>query len=116
MEINRRNFIKASSMAGAGMILPSLSEAQEDLPKGKTPFDSKLNIGFIGTGLRGQGSLGLALRRDDCNVVAICDPDAHMIERTKVIFKKNTINHYPAYLTKEKKITSICSRWRIWMR
>ncbi len=89
MEINRRKFLKTSSLAGAGLALPGLNSNPNPFAPGKTPFKSSLNLGFIGTGLRGQGNLDLALRRKDCNVVAICDPDPHMIGLTKAIFDKH---------------------------
>lgn len=40
---------------------------------------SKINLGFIGTGLRGQSHVELALMRNDCEVLAIADPDARMV-------------------------------------
>ncbi|MCB0707332.1 MAG: Gfo/Idh/MocA family oxidoreductase [Saprospiraceae bacterium] len=41
---------------------------------------SKLQLGFIGVGLRGQNHVELALRRNDCEVVAICDIQQVMID------------------------------------
>ncbi len=70
----RREFIKSAALAGAGFtILPSsvaLSKNQA----------SKVRLGFIGVGLRGQNHLDLALKRDDVTVVAICDIQQRMID------------------------------------
>jgi hypothetical protein len=70
--ISRGKFIKMTAMAGtAATILPS-----------KVVFgspNSKLRIGMIGVGLRGQDHLGLLLQRDDVEVPAICDIQQVMI-------------------------------------
>ena len=88
MEINRRKFLQTSTLAGAGIALGS-STAAAPAPKPRTPLKSTINLGFIGTGLRGQSNLNLVLKRDDCKVIAICDPDPVMIDRTKALFGKN---------------------------
>ena len=49
---------------------------------------SKLKIGVIGTGLRGQWMINLFLDRPDVEISAICDIDGKMIEMTKEIFRK----------------------------
>ena len=70
---SRRDFIKTTAVAGAAItILPShvFSKSAE----------SKIKLGFIGVGLRGQNHLKLALKRDDVDVVAICDIQQRMID------------------------------------
>jgi len=70
---SRRDFIRTMATGGAGLsLLPTLSFAQAK--------DVKLRLGFIGVGFRGQGHLGLALRRDDVEVVAICDVQQRMMD------------------------------------
>ena len=49
---------------------------------------SKLKIGVIGTGLRGQWMINLFLDRPDVEISAICDIDDKEIEMTKEIFRK----------------------------
>lgn len=74
MNTNRRNFIKTSTVAGLGLsILPSGIVFSKDK-------DSKVRLGFIGVGLRGQNHLELALKRTDTEVVAICDLQQRMID------------------------------------
>ena len=72
----RRDFLKTTAIAGAGATLlhgyPSLAQA----PPGK------VRLGFIGVGLRGQSHLELALRRSDTEVVAICDIQQSMMDRS----------------------------------
>jgi predicted dehydrogenase len=77
---SRRDFIKKSAIAGLGLSalsMPGFSNIKE----------SKVRIGFIGVGLRGQNHLQLALERNDVEVVAICDIQQPMIDMSKEIFK-----------------------------
>lgn len=79
----RRNFIRRSAVAGAALsILPS----SIILAKDKEP---KVRLGFIGVGLRGQNHLDLALRRNDVEVVAICDVQERMINMSKEMIKSS---------------------------
>jgi predicted dehydrogenase len=80
--INRKTFLKQSAFSAAGMlILPSsIVFAKSDA--------QKIKIGFIGTGLRGQDHVELALRRDDVEIVAICDIQQVMIDSTLELFNK----------------------------
>jgi predicted dehydrogenase len=74
MNTNRRNFIKTSAVAGLGLsILPSEIVFSKDK-------DTKVKLGFIGVGLRGQSHLELALKRTDTEVIAICDVQPIMID------------------------------------
>lgn len=83
---NRRKFLQTSALASAGIAVPiTTSKASAALTK--TPAKSKINIGIMGSGFRGQGHIGLALNREDCEVIAVADIDDRMIERTKQIFK-----------------------------
>lgn len=72
--MNRKDFIKNTGMAAASFaILPTGSLFASSL-------DPKLRMAIIGVGLRGQDHLELLLRRDDVEVVAICDVDARMLK------------------------------------
>jgi predicted dehydrogenase len=94
---SRRSFLQKATLSTAALALPKLSQGEAigsqaqsapvALPNGM-PKD-KLRIGFIGTGLRGQGHVELALLRSDCEVVAIAEPDAGMLaEALKLIQEK----------------------------
>lgn len=74
---SRRDFIKTAALAGVGFsILPNgIIQVKDE--------DQKVRLGFIGVGLRGQHHLGLALRRNDVEVVAICDVQQRMIDMSK---------------------------------
>jgi predicted dehydrogenase len=81
--MNRKNFVKNSGMAAASISLwpgSSLSAMSAD---------QKVKIAIIGVGGRGQGHLELALRRQDVEVVAICDIDEQMLNSAKKIVTKS---------------------------
>ncbi len=79
--MNRANFLKMTALAGTAFtVLPS------KVVFGKP--NTKLNIGIIGTGLRGQELLRLSLQRNDTDVTAICDIQQVMIESALRLFDK----------------------------
>jgi predicted dehydrogenase len=73
---NRRDFLKASTLAGAGMLASQTgfwvggAEAAQERRPG--PND-RLNIGIIGAGGQGGGNLRNVARTE--NIVALCDVD-----------------------------------------
>ena len=72
--MNRRDFLRTTSIATAGAtLLPSYLYALAPEVK---PI---LRLGFIATGLRGQNHLELMLQRSDVEIVALADPQAHMM-------------------------------------
>lgn len=93
MSFNRRKFIKTSAIAGMGMAaIPGVSEllaqpAGTIAQSGRKPV-SKLKLGFIAVGLRGRSTMGLALRRNDCEVTCIADPDKNAIEAALQMFER----------------------------
>ncbi len=82
-KLNRRSFLQKAALAGAALSVPNLDAAENATAatRSGTPraFKSKIGLGFIGTGLRGQDHVGEALLRNDCEVVAIADPDPRMV-------------------------------------
>tara|TARA_B100000676_G_scaffold295075_1_gene333783 strand:- start:2163 stop:3518 length:1356 start_codon:yes stop_codon:yes gene_type:complete len=78
--LNRRKFIKTTAvLSSASLLKPSFAFSGSL---------SKLKIGVIGTGLRGQWMINLFLDRPDVEISAICDIDDKMIAMTKEIFRK----------------------------
>ena len=77
----RRDFLKATTVAGVGLsLLPSDIFA--------IAADSKVRLGFIGVGFRGQSHLELALNRNDVEIVAICDVQQAMIDMSLQMIHK----------------------------
>ena len=72
--INRRDFVKNSAIAGAG-----LSLSTDSIKAWSAAKKSTVRVGMIGVGLRGQSHLELFLRRDDTEIVAMADPDKEMM-------------------------------------
>lgn len=71
--MKRRKFIAKSLVYSSGAaFLPHLAKSQ-------SIQQTKVRLGFIGVGLRGRDHLGMALYRDDVEIVAICDIDPNAI-------------------------------------
>ncbi len=85
MPIHRRDLLKAGAGAAIGAsVWPRFLVADE----GRARPDKKLRLGFIGVGGRGTWLLGLALRRDDTEVKAVCDIKPDRVERAQQIVKE----------------------------
>ena len=81
--MNRRSFVKTGALTAAALaVLPEESAFA-------SVADQKLKVALIGVGLRGQNHLNLLLNRSDVEIVAICDIDAGMLERSKAIITKS---------------------------
>lgn len=82
--MNRKEFVKNTGLAIASFAV---------LPAGnllaKKTADAKIKLAMIGVGLRGQNHLNLLLRRDDVELVAICDIDDRMLSRSKEMIAKS---------------------------
>ncbi|TWI01854.1 putative dehydrogenase [Luteimonas cucumeris] len=77
--MNRRDFILTGAAIGASTLLPS------------TPgwaAKRRIRVGLIGTGMRGQVLLKELVRRDDVEVVALCDIEPLMLERALRMVEK----------------------------
>ena len=81
--MHRKDFLKATGLTAAALtVMPSTSVfALGD--------KSKVKVGIIGVGLRGQNHLDLLLRRDDVELVAICDIDERMLAASKEMITKS---------------------------
>src|SRR5580704_15138691 len=79
--MNRKTFLRNSSMA-------ALALAYNPPSTHAGPTATKVRLAVIGTGLRGQSHLSLLMRRDDVEIIAICDIDDYMLTRAKDIISK----------------------------
>lgn len=82
-QINRRNFISNTALAGAGIaFMPQSIKAMSAVRK------DKIRVGIIAVGLRGQLHLEEMLKRSDVEVNAIADPDKGMIAMAQKLVKQ----------------------------
>ncbi|MBH31257.1 MAG: glycosyl hydrolase [Candidatus Marinimicrobia bacterium] len=104
MRVSRRKFLKETAVAGtAAAILPSTI-----LATGR--MSDRIRIGVIGTGLRGQGLIGLVLRRDDVEIPAICDIDERMLEMTLARFDEADRRSPKIYSAGEKDYLNLLDK------
>ncbi|UKJ06830.1 Gfo/Idh/MocA family protein [Solitalea lacus] len=79
--MHRRDFLRNSAIAAAGItILPSSVVFGKD--------GDKVRLGYIGVGARGQTHIDEALKRDDVEIVAICDLQEWALSGTREMIKK----------------------------
>jgi hypothetical protein len=81
--MNRKEFIRTTGLAAGAIALAPLNRVWA------SSSANKVRIGLIGVGLRGQAHLDLLLRRDDCEIVAICDIDERMLKSAREIITKS---------------------------
>jgi predicted dehydrogenase len=95
--MQRRRFLQNTLLASATAVTPALTRSVEapGIVSGKPK--SKIALGFIGVGLRGQSHVEAALLRDDCEVVAIADPQAAMLERCLKLFDDRSVKRPKVY-------------------
>ncbi len=79
--MNRKEFVKTTAMATAAFAIPGGLFAR--------PAAAKVRMAIIGVGLRGQNHLDLVLRRDDVELVAICDIDNRMLTSAREMINKS---------------------------
>jgi len=111
--ITRREFIGASAVAGAGLLLTSCSpDAGSNAPAKKTSALSKLNIALIGFGEEGKVLLESLLKIEGIQLVALCDIwEYHRSEGQRYLKKMGvTVNAYENFedlLAKEKDLQAV---------
>ena len=100
-DLNRRNFLKAATLAGAGAALsPGLIGKEGEKSNKKTNFrkiKNKVNLAFIGVGYRGRNHVTNAVKRNDVFISAICDIDPDAIKKTQKILTKNGAKEAKVY-------------------
>ena len=88
-KINRKDFL----IKGAGAMAFSLLSPHIIKSKGLFADSKKiLNVGLIGSGLRGRWFIDIMLKRNDVNVISVCDTDSRAISSTLELFKKHDKN------------------------
>ena len=111
--LNRRDFIGATAVAGAGMLLDGCkSESGEEKAAQKKSSLNTINIALIGYGEEGKVLLEPLLNIEGVRVVALCDIwDFHRNEGARYLEKiGNPVNAYENYedlLSKEKDLQAV---------
>ena len=111
----RRKFLKSTAIIGI---------ASAVYPKKLFSANERLQIGVIGTGLRGQWNTKLLLDRPDVDIPVICDIDQRMIEMVLKLFAKagrpkpkiydNGPEDYKNMITKESlDAVNIATPWEL---
>ena len=90
--MKRRSFIKKSAILGVGTLALKNSSFM-DTKNQKT----KLKLGLVAVGFRGQNHLEALLKREDVEIVSMADPDLSMIKIARDILKKYGINTVKEY-------------------
>ena len=80
--MNRRDFLATSATAS------TLLASSAFTPAFAKKRSSKLRLGLIGVGMRGQVHLAELLRRDDVEVTALCDVEPIMLARSLALIEK----------------------------
>jgi len=75
--VSRRDFLKTSAAAGAGLAIPTVVPSSVF---GVQAPSERINVGCIGVGRMGTGDLGEALGFKQVQVVAVCDLDATRVK------------------------------------
>jgi len=78
--MNRRRFLAASALAGTWSMMPPFARAQ-------TPL-SEVRVGVIGLNGRGANHIEELLKVKAAKLVAICDCDSDVLDRTKAKLEK----------------------------
>lgn len=101
--MERRDFLKASAIGAAGIMLPSgvLRASAAPAPATpKKPANDKINLGFIGLGQQVLVLLNLFLPMGDVRVVAGCD--VYDVKRER--FLRKVTEHYTTLGEKKVKV------------
>ena len=77
--MHRKEFLRNTGLAAASLAIAATNKSFA------ATADTKVKMGLIGVGQRGLGHLDLLLRRDDVELVAICDTDARTLNEAKGI-------------------------------
>ena len=98
----RRDFLKASAIGAAGIMMPAgiVSASASIKAPAKKTANGKINIGFIGLGQQGMYLLSGFMSMDDVRVVAGCD--VYDIKRDR--FVKRVTDYYQGKGEKKVKV------------
>src|ERR1700761_2202126 len=82
--MDRKDFLRSSTLTAL-----ALAATPTGMVFANKSVDTKVRMGMIGVGLRGQNHLSLMLRRQDVEIVAMCDVGDYMVSQAKEIVTKS---------------------------
>jgi len=105
---DRREFIKKSALAGAGLLSISNANSGMEQPLPMTEVQDKRNetqgpvrAGFIGVGSRGRGHMNDTLSLKNIDIVAICDIQQSSLDAAAKIFAGKGLKQPKVYTGSE---------------
>ncbi|PID59782.1 MAG: glycosyl hydrolase [Ignavibacteriae bacterium] len=110
-KLNRRNFLKSAAITAAGLsILPEFTQANSPIKFNRNKPNGKLNIAFIGVGLRGRSHVALVAKYKDVDITAICDLDKDAIKQTQKILREHSRKEAEVYTGDEYAFMKLLER------
>lgn len=96
--LDRRSFIKAAAITGAGLALsPNINFAESKMKFQRSKPNGNVNIAFVGVGLRGRNHLENIAKRKDVDITAICDIDPKAISEAQKILRDHSRKEATVY-------------------
>ena len=83
--ISRRDFLKSSALAAAGLALPTIVPSSALAANAPS---NRITIGCIGVGRMGLGDMREIMGFDQAQVVAVCDVDANRVKYAQKLVEK----------------------------
>jgi len=80
LSVTRRQFLKNSAIAAAGILVPTIVPASvfgADAPS------NRITIGFVGVGRMGSGDMRELLGRKEAQIIAVCDVDSNRMANAR---------------------------------
>jgi predicted dehydrogenase len=108
---DRRGFLR-NSLAGAAALGLAATRGLSAAP---TSPNEKVRLGLIGLGWKGGQHLDDLLSRDDCEVVALCDPEGAFLDAARQKAPRATANADMRQLLDDKAVDAVvistCNHW-----
>lgn len=102
--VSRREFLENSLFASAAAALAgTVTTSVPALAQSSSP-NEKLRVAVLGLNGRGQDHLGGFMRRKDCEVVAVCDPDSEVGHKKGVDVVEKATGKKPVYHQDLRKV------------
>lgn len=94
---SRREFLENSLLMAAAASLAATRPTQAALVEDSNSPNEVLRVAVLGLNGRGQDHLGGYMRRKDCQVVAVCDPDSEVGQKRGVEVVEKATGKKPTY-------------------